>query len=404
MMKGYQKIILLLATVLIVLPEQQAKAVENRSPGPVPGFSFHIPSDPGSWSLTGLSNPFWEPSETHHLRLFTDPDLDPDLDLDNSPEEIGNKIAANIIDRRFGWRYQKVCAYYGALNFAEASDNKEIARQVEEGFQPYLEGKRKYRRGHVDFNVFGIWPLELYQQTGNTDYLEMGKELADHEYINPRPDGLTALTRFWVDDMFMVGALQLQAYRSTGEEKYLDRAALQIITYIDSLQRPNGLFYHRPKAPHYWGRGNGWGAAAMGELLRDLPENHRYYNRLVTAYRKMMQGLLEFQGSDGMWHQLLDNPESFAEPSCTGMFLFSMITGVDLGILPATEYLPAIEKGWKVLSTDFVNEKGEVIGVSMWTNAKKRVGYYLRRPRITGDYHGQAAVLWTATALIRLQE
>lgn len=327
-----------------------------------------------------------------------------ELELDIPPVKIGNSLAHNIIDHRFGWRYQKVCAYYGALIFAEASGNQEITRQIEAGFQPYAEGKRKYRRGHVDFNVFGIWPFELYQHTGKREYLEMAQDLAEHEYANPRPDGLTELTRFWVDDMYMVGALQVQAYRSTGDKKYLDRAALQINTYIDSLQRPNGLFYHRPDTPHYWGRGNGWGAAALGELLSELPEEHPYYERLVNAYRKMMQGLLQYQGSDGMWHQLLDNPESFAEPSCTGMFLYAMITGVDKGILQAETYLPAIERGWNALSTDFVNEKGEVMDVCMWTNARKRVGYYLRRPRITGDYHGQAAVLWASTALIRLQE
>ncbi|MCF8224904.1 MAG: glycoside hydrolase family 88 protein [Bacteroidales bacterium] len=352
----------------------------------------------GSNHTQSLANLHTRPASNQHVQSAAD------LDLNTSPIEIGNSIAANIIDRRFGWRYQKVCAYYGALIFAGASDNKDITRQIEEGFQPYYLGKRKYRRGHVDFNVFGIWPFELYQQTGKKDYLKIAKDLADHEYSDPRPDGLTELTRFWVDDMYMVGSLQVQAFRSTGDEKYLDRAALQIITYIDSLQRPNGLFYHRPDAPHYWGRGNGWGAAALGELLSELPENHKYYDRLVAAYRKMMQGLFAFQGSDGMWHQLLDNPESFAEPSCTGMFLFSMITGVDMGILPAEKYLPAIENGWNALTTEFVNEKGEVIDVCMWTNAKKRVGYYLRRPRITGDYHGQAAVLWASTAMIRLQE
>jgi len=325
-----------------------------------------------------------------------------DLDLKISPVETGDKIAENIIHRRFGWRYQKVCAYYGALIYGEESGNKAISNAVENGFNPYLEGKRKPRKGHVDFNVFGIWPFELYRQTGNENYLRMAKELADLEYIDPRPDGLTNLARFWVDDMYMVGSLQVQAYRSLNDQEYLDRAALLVITYIDSLQRPNGLFYHRPDAPHYWGRGNGWGAAAMGELLSVLPEDHIYYDRLVTAYRKMMVGLLGCQGSDGMWHQLLDNHESFAEPSCTGMFLFSMITGIDLGILPYENYIDAVEKGWNALSTNFVNEKGEVIDVCMWTNAKKRTGYYLRRPRITGDYHGQAAVLWAATAMIRL--
>ncbi|MEX2371068.1 MAG: glycoside hydrolase family 88 protein [Bacteroidales bacterium] len=317
------------------------------------------------------------------------------------PEEIGNSIVENIVNRRFGWRYQKVCSYYGALIFADETSNWEILEQVEEGFTPYYEEKRKYRSGHVDFNVFGIWPFELYRQTGNGNYLEMARQLADDEYKDPREDGLTSLTRFWVDDMYMVGSLQVQAYKALQDDLYLDRAALQLVTYIDSLQRPNGLFYHRSDAPFYWGRGNGWGAAAMAEVLLVLPESHPHYAPMVEAYRKMMAALLQYQGNDGMWHQLIDNPESFAEPSCTGMFLFSMMTGIDLGILPREEYMDAVEKGWTALA-GFVNEKGEVIDVCMWTNANSREKHYLRRPRITGDYHGQAAVLWAATAMLRL--
>ncbi len=37
---------------------------------------------------------------------------------------------------------------------------------------------------------------------------------------------------------------------------------LRIKVYCEKLQRPNGLFYHRDDAPFYWGRGNGWAAAA----------------------------------------------------------------------------------------------------------------------------------------------
>lgn len=323
--------------------------------------------------------------------------------LNTDPAIIGEKVAINIINRSFGWRYQKVAAYYGALIFADASGNAKIANKIEEGFAPYNSGKKKYKKGHVDYNVFGLWPLELYRQTGNEEYLKKGIALADDEYKNPQADGLTDLTRYWVDDMYMVGSLQIQAYKNTGDKVYLDRAALHLYMYIDSLQMPNGLFFHRPDAPHYWGRGNGWAAAAMAEVLPELPKDHEYYDVLLSAYRKMMRGLLNTQGDSGMWHQLLNNHDSFEEPSCSGMFLFAMITGLDHGLLPHDKYIGAIENGWNALC-DFVNDQGEVVGVCMWTNAKERTSYYLRRPRITGDYHGQAAVLWAATAMIKLMD
>lgn len=325
------------------------------------------------------------------------------LQLKKSPVEIGNRISENIVNRKFGWRYQKVCTYYGALNFAEATGNKDIANLVIEGHSPYLQGKKKPHSGHVDYNVFGIWPFEIYRQTGDEKYLAIPKKLADDEFKNPREDGLTDLTRFWVDDMYMVGSLQVQAYKSTKDKVYLDRAALQLKVYCEKLQRPNGLFYHRDDAPFYWGRGNGWAAAALTEILLVLPESHEYYKPLLGAYQKMMTTLIDFQGSDGMWHQLLDDPESYPESSCTGMFLFALASGVDHGWLPAEKYTVNVEKAWNALA-GYVNEKGETENVCVGTNAKDNKKHYLTRPRKTGNFHGQAAVLWAATAMVRLQK
>lgn len=323
--------------------------------------------------------------------------------LQVEPEEIGKRIIENIVDRRFGWRYQKVCTYYGALIFADATQNKDITGQIEEGYTPFLKGKRKPHSGHVDYNVFGIWPFEMYRQTGKEDYLKVAKKLADDEYKNPREDGLTELTRFWVDDMYMVGSLQVQAYKSTGDEVYLDRAALQLKVYCDELQKPNGMFHHRADAPFYWGRGNGWAAAALTEILLVLPKDHKYYPDLLDAFQKMMRTVASYQGKDGMWHQLIDDETTFAESSCTGMFLYALASAVDNGWLPMNEYKDTVIKGWNALA-GYVNEKGEAVDVCVGTNAKPRRKHYLTRPRSTGNFHGQAAVLWATTAMIRLQE
>jgi len=175
------------------------------------------------------------------------------LEIRALPREVGERVVSNIVERRYGWRYQNVCTYYGALLYADATGNPGITRQIEEGYSPFYKGKRKPRSGHVDYNVFGIWPFEMYRQTGKEEYLEVAKRLADEEYENLRDDGLTNLARFWVDDMYMVGSLQVQAYKSTGDLLYLDRAAEFLQVYCQELQRPNGMFHHREDAPFFWG-------------------------------------------------------------------------------------------------------------------------------------------------------
>jgi rhamnogalacturonyl hydrolase YesR len=140
----------------------------------------------------------------------------------------------------------------------------------------------------------------------------------------------------------------------------------------------------------------------MTEVLLVLPSDNKYYPPLLAAYRKMMKTLISFQGEDGMWHQLLDDPASYPESSCTGMFVFALASGLDKGWLPADEFMDKTVAGWKALA-GYVNKKGEVMNVCVGTNAKDNKKHYLTRPKSTGNFHGQAAALWAATAMVRLE-
>jgi rhamnogalacturonyl hydrolase YesR len=170
--------------------------------------------------------------------------------------------------------------------------------------------------------------------------------------------------------------------------------------YLDKLQQPNGLFYHALDVPFFWGRGNGWTAAGMAELLRSLPADHPHRPRILESYRKMMATLLDYQGENGMWRELIDRPEAWPETSCTGMFTFAMVTGVKQGWLQATPYTRAASKGWLGL-IGYINADADVREVCEGTNKKNDYQYYLDRKRNIGDLHGQAPVLWSASALLR---
>jgi rhamnogalacturonyl hydrolase YesR len=213
-------------------------------------------------------------------------------------------------------------------------------------------------------------------------------------------EGLSWQTRMWIDDMFMITAVQSQAYRATGDRKYIDRAAREMAVYLDSLQQPNGLFYHAPDVPFFWGRGDGWMAAGMSELLRSLPADNPHRNRIMTGYKKMMAALLKYQAEDGMWRQLIDDPQSWKETSSTGMFTFAFITGVREGWLDRKVYGPAARKAWLSL-INYINADGDISNVCEGTNKKNDRQYYLDRKRNTGDLHGQAPILWCATAMLR---
>lgn len=338
-----------------------------------------------------------------------------------SPQEVGKRVSEHFVTSPHQDPekivYPEVCTWYGALTFAQLSGDKQLTADLIKRFEPLLSppgSQLIHRERHVDYSVLGAVPLEIYIETKGPKYLELGKSFADTQWEALPPDvqvsqgvkpgdlppGLTPETRFWVDDMYMSTILQVQAFRATGDSKYLDRAALEMVAYLDKLQQPNGLFFHAPDVPFFWGRGDGWFAAGMAEMLRSLPVNHPKRARILESYRKMMKALLANQGADGMWRQLIDHAEAWPETSSTGMFTFAMITGVKNGWLDENTYGPAARKAWIAL-VGYIDQNADVTNVCVGTGKKNDLEYYLARPRHTGDMHGQAPVLWAASALLR---
>jgi unsaturated rhamnogalacturonyl hydrolase len=339
-----------------------------------------------------------------------------------SPFEIGKRVMDRFLAKPYSSLgvtkpqryiiYPRVCTWYGALTFAKESKQHLQAVQLKHAFEPLfgVDAPMVPPSNHVDNSVFGSVPLELYMQTGEKRYLEMGQRIADQQWEPPKPEnvkgkeyfdkGLTKYTRLWIDDMYMITAIQTQAYRATGDRKYIDRAAKEMVFYLDQLQKPNGLFFHAPDVPFYWGRGNGWMAAGMAELLRSLPGDNPNRPRIMQGYRIMMDSLLKYQAPSGMWLQLLDDPTSWPETSCTGMFTFAMVTGVKHGWLDARTFAPAARRAWLSL-VSYINENGDVSDVCEGTNKKNDRQFYLDRKRLTGDMHGQAPILWTSTVLLQ---
>ena len=341
-----------------------------------------------------------------------------------SPGEIGRRVAMRFVESPLAnigrlepskyVTYPETCTWYGALMFARLTGDTALQTALVRRFEPLFDVRKDLVPvpDHVDLTVFAAVPLEIFMQTNDRRCLDLGRNMADRQWGEPfGPNaneesweyfrkGLTWQTRLWIDDMFMITAAQAQAYRATGDRRYVDRAAKEMVMYLDSLQRPNGLFYHAPDVPFFWGRGNGWMAAGMSELLRSLPQDNPNRPRIMEGYRTMMASLLEHQREDGMWRQLIDNPDSWPETSCSAMFTFALITGVKNGWLDEERYGSAARKGWLAV-VRYIDENADVHEVCEGTGKKNDLQYYLDRKRNIGDMHGQAPILWCATALLR---
>jgi rhamnogalacturonyl hydrolase YesR len=220
-----------------------------------------------------------------------------------NPKTVGEKVARNLLNRpvyKIDGKivYPEVCMGFGALRFADGADDRALEQKLIDRYAFIIKpegGTMIATNRHVDFHVFGALPLEIYLLNSDTNYLALGLQKADEQWENPLPDGTARESRYWVDDCFMVGILQIQAYRATHDPKYADHAATELAAYLDKLQQPNGLFFHADVSHHFWGRGNGWFAVALAEVLSSLPPDHPKYARLMDGYKKMMGALKTYK-------------------------------------------------------------------------------------------------------------
>lgn len=334
-----------------------------------------------------------------------------------TPEEVGKRLAYHFVDDRHDlysgkWiHYAEVCTWYGALNYALQTKDQQLLKHLQDKFEPFFTREKALLppMNHVDFNMFGGLALQLYRITNDQRYRDMGMAYADTQWQVPEDakqeekdwadKGYSWQTRMWIDDMFMITFVQSQAYKVTGDSKYMDRAASEMVLYLDELQRPNGLFYHAPDVPYYWARGDGWMAVGMADLLRFLPENHKDRPRIMKGYLTMMENLKKYQRPNGLWNQLIDEPDCWTETSGSAMFTYAFIVGVKQGWLDAGEYGSAARKAWLAL-IPYIDERNNVTEVCIGTGKKNDKQYYYDRPRLAGDFHGQAPYLWCTIALM----
>ncbi len=333
----------------------------------------------------------------------------------------------------YGWnravQYSVVSLWVNALACARLDGDKAREEKLVRLFDAFLPGGPKNRccsrPYHVDDTIFGALPYEIYLGNKDPRCLKMGNFYADTQWTPPCEGtlkerhaasaeqqaaywakGYTPQTRLWIDDMYMITVLQSQAFRATGKRAYIDRAAHEMCFYLDELQLKDGpaagLFYHAPDVKYVWGRGAGWMAAGMALVLDRLPADSADRARIERGYRAMMAALLKYQRKDGLWSQLVDRPDdprNWGETSCTAMFAYAFMTGVARGWLDPAQYGPAARRAWDALCAR-LDAFANVSDVCVGTGKKDDLQYYFDRPRVNGDPHGQAPMLWMASVLL----
>jgi len=228
-------------------------------------------------------------------------------------------------------------------------------------------------------------------------------------------DGTLARNRplpnsLWLDDLYMSVPCLAQAGKLTGERRYYDDAAKQILQFADRMfVKDKGLFMHawvqdmKHHPAFHWARANGWAIMATVELLEVLPEDHPARPRILALLRAHAAGLTAVQGHAGRWHQLLDRSESYEETSASAMFVFAIARGINRGWLDPLAFGPAVSLGWNAVVAR-VNAKGQVEGTCVGTGVGWDPMFYMYRPVHVLAAHGYGPVLLAGAEMIELRK
>jgi rhamnogalacturonyl hydrolase YesR len=149
---------------------------------------------------------------------------------------------------------------------------------------------------------------------------------------------------FWSDATYMLppflaaaGDFQEALKQIEGYRKYL---------YNETDKLYSHMWHDEKKLLNradYWGVGNGWSAAGMTRVIKMLPDSMMAEKKKLIAYtRDVIDGCLKYIRSDGLFHNVVNKPDTFPEVNLSQMLCYSIFRGVASGYLD-TSYLKPTE-------------------------------------------------------------
>ncbi|MBU9829306.1 glycoside hydrolase family 88 protein [Rahnella sp. FC061912-K] len=316
-----------------------------------------------------------------------------------------------------GWEWTHGIGLYGIYQYYQQTGDEKMRAVIDDWFTARLA------EGTPTKNVNTMSPfLTLayrYEETGNEawrPYLERWAEWVMHEMPRTDKGAMQHIVynnenyqQMW-DDTLMMSVLPLAKIgKLLDRPEYVEEATYQFLVHVQYLMdRETGLWFHgwtfdghHNFAQARWARGNSWLTIAIPEFLElvDLPENNATRRYLLQVLESQVSALAKCQDDSGLWHTLLDDPQSYLESSATAGFAYGILKAVRKRYIDAS-YAPVAEKAIQGV-IKHINPAGELTQTSFGTAMGNDLDFY-REIALTSMPYGQAMAILCLSEYLRV--
>ena len=266
------------------------------------------------------------------------------------------------------------------------------------------------------------------QLESQTVYLQCGRNYLHHQEENGKPAESSLRYPIFLDGMYMTQPFLAECAASIrrGELALTDRKGRQVSAeqleeeilnryvwmraYLYDPEK--GLYQHGWNVTassangHYWGRGIGWLAMSMADVIELLPEGPGR-DRMTVLLAELLDGMLAYQDpSTGMWYNVVDRgedlPENRLETSVTAMMAYTLVKAWNIGAVTDERYLvKGLEAFHGVTEQKMYLQDGRlhVRDTYLKSGVGETDGYYCTQPYTEDEAKGTAALLMAAAEI-----
>lgn len=315
-----------------------------------------------------------------------------------------------------GWEWTHGVGLYGIWQYYQQTGDIAMRDIIDSWFAD------RFAEGATTKNVNTMAPfLTLayrYEETGNAAYLpwlDSWAEWAMNEMPRTESGGMQHITlaeenhqQMWDDTLMMTVLPLAKIGKLLNRPEYVEEAVYQFLLHVQNLMdRESGLWFHgwnyegrHNFARARWARGNSWLTIVIPDFLElvDLPEHSAVRRYLVQVLDTQIAALARCQDDSGLWHTLLDDPDSYLEASATAGFAYGILKAVRKRYV-SQAYTEVAEKAIRGIVAN-ISAQGELLQTSFGTGMGSDLDFYRDIP-LTSMPYGQAMAILCLTEYLR---